>query len=58
MTNTATTLFSPVKLGDLELPNRFVNGAINAPPHQPALLGHYQTLWWQSITLNVLVLVW
>ena len=24
MTNTATTLFSPVKLGDLELPNRFV----------------------------------
>ncbi len=41
MTNTATTLFSPVKLGDLELPNRFVMAPLTrtrAPGHQPNLL--------------------
>jgi N-ethylmaleimide reductase len=45
MTNTATTLFSPVTLGDLELPNRFVMAPLTrtrAPGHQPnALMAQY-----------------
>jgi len=45
MTNTATNLFSPVKLGSLELPNRFVMAPLTrtrAPGHLPnALMAEY-----------------
>ncbi|WP_421847711.1 alkene reductase [Marinomonas sp.] len=45
MTNTATNLFSPVKLGDLELPNRFIMAPLTrtrAPGHLPnALMAEY-----------------
>jgi N-ethylmaleimide reductase len=45
MTSTAKNLFSPVKMGDLELPNRFIMAPLTrtrAPGHQPnALMAEY-----------------
>lgn len=45
MTSTETNLFSPVKLGSLELPNRFIMAPLTrtrAPGHQPnALMAEY-----------------